>query len=114
VTFPQWTQNGYMAGYYYDIEYVVGEDDYIVLQVGLLDGADDGDVTFNVSIEKQDGNTDLVARIHDIYDGELPYGRYPLGDWAGQKATFYLWVQAGDTALLDWATWVIARIERGG
>lgn len=107
-THPKWVDNGYIYGWYRNIEVAAGTQ--FSAKVGLLQGAKQGNVVFAVTGYEVDTRAKAVdQRIADSYDGSLktikfwlPAGRYD----------FYLRVEANGASTQDWATWVEAKLTR--
>jgi hypothetical protein len=114
-THPQWVPGGFIDGAFTDIYssgYTVASNDTFVAVVGFLENANAGEVTFKVMIRAQGSENQWIGQVTDTYDSQLKEMRIPLAPWAGRRADFILWVDAGASSGQDWATWVIARIER--
>jgi len=113
-THPQWIPDGFIEGYYTDVydPYIVKTGDSFFAEVGLLDGAVGGDVTFEVWISDVGGNGTTIYTLPDSYDRKLKTLSFPLTDWVGQNVFFTLRVVANETSAQDWAVWKQAYILR--
>lgn len=58
------------------------------------------------------GGYGVLFEAIETYDGKLTTARIPLDTWVGYKVTFGLQVEALGDPLADWATWVVARVEK--
>jgi len=115
-THPKWIANGWIAGYYADLytdaHYVVQPGDVFYATVGLLQGANAGNVTFVVVLRASSSGEVTIAQVNDVYGDGLKNIRVDLSPYAGQAADIILRVDAGDNADQDWACWVQAVLYR--
>ncbi|HSJ59255.1 MAG TPA: hypothetical protein VLC95_18865, partial [Anaerolineae bacterium] len=133
VTYPPSDEESEILGEYYlsNVPIYIRSGDAFVAQVGLLQGAGGGDVTFELyfapiyvegaafrstmhALARAQPEIIFLGRVYETYDGELTDWRISLDSIAGETGMFRLLVLAGDSASDDWATWVVARIERYG
>lgn len=115
---PQWVTEGSIAGYYSKFPTTIQQGDRLHIKVGFLQGAKAGNVTFKVSYDDcgDDCWSDLVTVPH-AYSGSLVEQVVDISSIVTQMkiptTTFRLLVSANNRgAGQDWATWVIAQIER--
>jgi hypothetical protein len=111
----------YIQGVYplSDENIVIQSGDRIVLQVGFLNGAQFGDVTYRLSLNYgtyaggcgEFGCTQEIVSWFDQYDGRILEGEFPRPEGlVGQNIdSIALLVQAGESSAQDSANWVIAR-----
>lgn len=119
VTHPQWKDNAYILGSYPG-KVQFGQGDRLRLKIGFSAGASGGNARFSILIRYFSGHgctddagcRDYLASIYDTYNGALVERFIDLSAYAGVQATFYLQVDANGAASQDWATWVIAQLER--
>ncbi len=119
-THPEWVVNGYISGMYNLSNVVVEAGDRLVTEVGFLNGAGAGSVTFNFWVnygqypECGEFGCTKIFSLFDQYDGQVRTWEVSLPpEMIGQKInSIYLRVEAGPTAAQDWAVWSIARLER--
>ncbi|MEJ5312229.1 MAG: NBR1-Ig-like domain-containing protein [Anaerolineae bacterium] len=115
-THPKWVANGWVAGAYTDLytteHYVVQVGDRFYATVGLLQGANAGNVTFKVLLRAASSGTVTLAQVSDIYGDGMKTISVDLSPYAGQGADIILRVDAGDSANQDWACWSRAEIYR--
>ncbi len=107
-THPKWVDNGYIYGWYRNIE--VEEGTQISAKVGLLQGANQGNVVFAVTGYEVNTKAKVVdQRLADSYDSSLKTIKCAVP--AGQH-DFYLRVEANGPSTQDWAAWVEAKLIR--
>lgn len=114
-THPEWVNGGTISGTYTDISYagyIVQPQDVFDAVFGFMENAQAGEATFRVMIRPDNGPNEWIGEVTDSYDGLLKEMVIPLAPWAGQHADFILRVDAGASPDQDWATWVVAQIER--
>ncbi len=115
-THPKWIANGWITGYYIDLytgsHYVVRPGDVFYAKVGLLQGANAGNVTFRVILRASSSGEVTIAQVNDVYGDGLKDIRVDLSPYVGQAADIVLRVDAGDNADQDWACWVQAVLYR--
>ncbi len=112
---PQWVNNGLIEGAFTDVYYsgyVVQAGDHFKATVGLLAGANAGNVRFRVMLRPQGGTNTWIASVTDSYDGNLKTIDKSLNAWAGKKIDFILRVEANGSSSQDWAVWKYAYISR--
>jgi hypothetical protein len=117
-THPEWVTGGYIEGYYSKFPLAVQKGDQIHVKVGFLQGAGAGNVTFTIAYDDCGDScwSDLVTVSH-AYNGSLVEQVVDissvLSNLSTPTTTFRLKVAANNEgAGQDWATWVIAQIER--
>jgi hypothetical protein len=115
-THPKWVANGWITGEYADLytsaHYIVQAGDRFYATVGLLQGANAGNVTFKVILRASSSGTVVLAQVTDAYGDGLKTIDVDLSPYAGQGADMVLRVDAGDNADQDWACWLRAVIYR--
>jgi len=115
-THPKWVADGWIAGAYPDLynteRYTVQAGDRFYATVGLLQGANAGEVTFKVILRASSSGTVVLAQTPDAYGDGLKTIDVDLSPYAGQGADMMLQVDAGDNADQDWACWLRAVIYR--
>jgi hypothetical protein len=114
-THPEMVPGGIISGAYTDIHasgYIVQPQDVFDAVFGFMENAPAGDATFRVMIRPDNGPNEWIGEVTDTYDGKLKEMVISLAPWAGQHADFILRVDAGPSPDQDWATWVVAQIER--
>jgi len=118
-THPQWVSGGQIWGEYEGTAVLdLQAGDQLVVTVGFLSGAEDGDVLFQVwhspchPLDPDCFEGRLVVEIRDDYDGQLVRQVVPLDELVGETGWFWLAVHAGDSSARDWAVWAEARVER--
>ena len=115
-THPKWVADGWIAGAYPDLynteRYTVQVGDRFYATVGLLQGANAGEVTFKVILRASSSGTVVLAQTPDAYGDGLKTIDVDLSPYAGQGADMMLQVDAGDNADQDWACWLRAVIYR--
>jgi hypothetical protein len=114
-THPQWIANGVISGSY-NRRIALQGGDRLRLLVGFLQGAGAGNVTFNIIFNYpgcgEFGCSDTVAAFAHAYNGALVTRVTDLSAQNGRVGTFVLLVNAGASSGQDWATWVVAQVER--
>jgi hypothetical protein len=117
-THPQWVTGGYIEGYYSKFPITVQKGDRLHIKVGFLQGAKAGDVTFKVSFDDcGDGCWYDLLTLPHAYNGSLIEQVVDISIVVARMTipttTFRLLVSANNQgASQDWATWVIAQVER--
>lgn len=115
-THPKWVADGWITGEYADLytsaRYIVQEGDRFYATVGLLQGANAGNVTFKVLLRASSSGTVVLAQTPDAYGDGLKTIDVDLSPYAGQGADMVLRVDAGENADQDWACWLRAVIYR--
>jgi hypothetical protein len=114
-THPEWVPGGIISGAYTDIQasgYIVQPQDVFDAVFGFMENARAGEAVFRVMIRPEHGPNEWIGEVPDSYDGQLKDMVIPLAPWAGQRADFILRVDAESSPDQDWATWVVAQIER--
>lgn len=115
-THPKWVADGWITGAYADLytteHYVVQTGDRFHATVGLLQGANAGNVTFKVLLRASSSGTVTLAQVTDVYGDGMKTISVDLSPYAGQGADIVLRVEAGDSADQDWACWSRAVIYR--
>ena len=118
-TRPMWVDSGWIQGTYQEMwtgmyrgKYTVQSGDFFFAQVGLLEGAEHGDVTFRVMILPDGGPDTWIAEVNKSYSGSIKTINAPLHPWVGKRAYFILEVQSNESPQQDWAGWVEAKIIR--
>ena len=116
-THPTWAYQGEIGGDYRLLgsdEILFQTGDQFVARVGLPQGAQQGQVTFQVWFREagsEFGET-LLGTMEDAYDGQVRTWIIALDRLAGQRGTVRLAVRAGPDYRDDRALWIEARIER--
>jgi hypothetical protein len=114
-THPQWVANGYIEGYY-PRAITLQAADRMRLLVGFIQGANAGDVTYDIRFFYPcGGEFDCevqVDKFEHAYNGSLISHTIDLSAQAGRTGHFYIFVDAGNSSAQDWASWAIARVER--
>lgn len=117
-THPRWVANGYIRGVYPQ-KIALLRGDRLRLKAGFLQGAGAGDVTFRIILsylaagcDDVSGCRETLVDIRHAYSGRLVEQVVDLTPWAGRTVWFELWALAGESSGQDWATWVIAQVER--
>jgi hypothetical protein len=113
-THPTWTENGVIMAEFPTSHLQLQEGDHFVAEVGLLAGAEAGDVTFSVRIDDGDPDSSYaadLATVTDRYDGLLQPIDVDLSQHAGRSGIIILRVSANGAATQDWAVWIDARLE---
>ncbi len=111
-THPRWVDNGWIGGTYLAMDYTVQAGDRFRATVGLLQGANAGNVTFKVMLRTQSSGNIWIAEVNDTYDSAFKTMDVDLSAYAGQRADVILQVDAGASSQQDWACWHTAAIYR--
>ncbi len=115
-THPKWVANGWISGYYENLyteaHYLIHPNDTFYAVVGLLQGANAGNVTFKVILRASSSGEVTIAQVNDTYGDGMKTISVNLTPYAGQNADMVLWVDAGANADQDWACWLQAAIFR--
>jgi hypothetical protein len=117
-THPQWVTQGYVEGFYSKFPLAIRKGDQLHVKIGFVQGAGAGDVTFNVAYDScGDGCWTDLLNIQHAYSGTLVEQIVDISSiltrLSTRTTTFRLRVSANNQdAGQDWATWVIAQIER--
>lgn len=115
-THPQWIDNGYISGSYYEmyntLGYKVKAGEHFYARCGFIKGAAAGKVRYSVMIRCEGGQNVWIFEGVKSYDGTLKTINVDLTPYAGKKADFILKVSAEGTSQQDWAVWEQARIIR--
>jgi hypothetical protein len=99
----------------YAVDTPVQPDDILVATLGLPKAAiinDDG-ATFEVIFKPEDGVEQVIfSKLVKYEDTPLTVRQQLSGVQSGQKGTFILQVNGGDSLSYDWAVWIEARLVR--
>jgi len=113
-TRPYAIYNGYITGDY-NTDFTVKPGDHFYSLVGLMQGADSGNVQFRVYIRLH-GESDwlsLVTGVNDTYDYKIKAISVPIPpEYFGKNADFRLQVNANGEPLQAWAVWLDVKIIR--
>lgn len=114
-THPMWVNNGWIAGYYvglYHNNYTIQAGDTIYAKVGLLNGANAGNVTFKVMVRTASSGNRWIGEVAHTYGTGIKTLTADLTPYAGQRADIVLQVNAGASSEQDWACWTQAVLYR--
>lgn len=95
----------------------IQKGDRFKAQVGLLDGAKQGRVTFLVIYDKdpvESGDEIELSRVTETYDGQINSLNLDLSQLAGGRGDLILRVEAEESWSQDRAVWVDPRIDPAG
>jgi hypothetical protein len=103
-THPQWVDNGWISGKYSGVYVPPGAK--LRIKVGLINGANAGNVIFNI------GKLGDPATINTnvAYADGVKVVEANLGAYAGQTIDFVVNVNANGSSGQDWAAWAEAKI----
>ena len=114
-THPKWVNNGFITGNY-TRTISLQSGDRLRTTLGFLQNAGAGNVTFSVTFTYPGcGEFWCTANVYALtkaYNGTLVSNVTSLSSQAGRSGQFILQVDAGATSAQDWATWVVAQVER--
>jgi len=114
-THPRWVAEGIIRGEYEDFgdpEYVIQPGDHFRATIGMLQGAEEGAVTYRVmAILSESGGKWILTESHAYGEG-IEVLSADLSAYAGESAAVILQVEAGAASTDDQACWIAAEILR--
>lgn len=110
-THPKWVTNGWVQGYSKQ-SLQIKPHSFINGTVGLIKGAEKGNVTFEVLIRPEGGTEAVLASVTDTYDGKLKnINAIVPASYVGKKCYIGVRVRANNTnAEQAWAGWLYLAI----
>ena len=114
-THPRWVAEGIIRGEYEDFgdpDYVIQPGDHFRAAIGMLQGAEEGVVTYRVmAILSESGGKWILTEPHAYGEG-IEVLSANLSTYAGESAAVILQVEAGAASTDDQACWIAAEILR--
>lgn len=114
-THPRWVEEGIIRGEYEnfgDPDYVIQPGDHFRATIGMLQGAEEGVVTYRVmAILSESGGKWILTEPHAYGEG-IEVLSANLSTYTGESAAIILQVEAGAASTDDQACWIAAEILR--
>lgn len=116
-THPMWQENGYIFGVYDLSKFgvIIQDGDQFTSEIGLLSGAQNGNVLFSVWFDTMPGQTggeSKIAELEEMYDGNISRITANLSKYVGQSGSIILRLDANGSSGQDWAVWIEPQITR--
>jgi len=114
---PKKQYDGYISATYKMNNYSLGSNDYVIVRVGFMQGAGNGNVTFRINLTPVGSSTYTVSEINKKYDGKLQDYKIWLGGLPSYVVgkpieSFQIAVLAGNSADDDYAVWSRCELVR--